>query len=88
MRENDLQGWIIGSYKVKVKESFGFHSISLRWVTDSGDLKATELAAKDFRVYVSKANVSALRQALQGAVRVPLELRGKGVYPMAVVSTP
>lgn len=50
MRENELQGWIIESYKVKVKESFGFHSVSLSWVTDSGDLKATELAAKDSRV--------------------------------------
>lgn len=50
VRENELKDWIIGRYKVKVKESFGFHLVSLSWVADPGDIKATAPAVKDFRV--------------------------------------
>lgn len=39
VRESKLKDWIIGRYKVKVKESFGFYSVSLSGVSDLGTSK-------------------------------------------------
>lgn len=49
-------------------------SLSLSWVADPGDIKATDPAVKDFRVYVSRETECAESHLR----RVVLEFRGKG----------